>query len=642
MAEIKVTLAEGNGDTPGGGEQDIDVPDTGIFTMVGVDGSGTQEGYQEIVIGLAGIILAVLIGLFAVKLYNNSHRVYIGNKYGYGTFHINRRFRTMAVLLPAILSLFGVGTMLVGRYVSGNGESLAAGDKLTVSFSDVEISANISDVDTFAVKSSVVKVVEPTPAGYMLSVYADNADLVNTDTKSESRIAGLASGALSTVALNVNTWGIATEEPKNGVNSEVWNGVPARGEAAAKIIRRVHEATPANDETTVYYGINVNNDLDIGVYTGTINYTAVAYIDTGEKTYTIRYEANNGSGESTTQKGIKIGAPVTLMNNQFTNDGYVFVGWGENETAEFANYSGGEVVTNGLTNTPDSTVVLYAIWRKEINSINDIRYMQDFATLSEEQRTKVIASMVEDTEYSLKDIRQHVWYNIAKLKDGKIWMTSNLRLKAGESVGEKLSDLTAENTNISGLISALTVKEWNDNLSVSGSSTGRTFTEGQLIDYNIGQGDNSVYTSFFNYCAMTGGEICSKTSSNNASQDLCPTGWRLPTGGSGGEFEALYGSYGSFANLVKPVSEGGANIILSGDIRRVSVINDENVMVYDTVLDSVDKVGYYWSSTNASDEEAYILHLERVTDENENITEVVDAVGKEDRTGIFSARCVLK
>ena len=400
MAEIKVTLAEGHGDNPGGGEQGIDVPNTGLFTMMETDSSGTQEGYQEILIGVAGIILAVLVCLFAAKLYKDSHRIYTGNKYGHGTFHIKRRFRTMAVLLPAILLLFGVGTMLVGRYVSGNGESLAAGDKLTVSFSDVEISASISDVDTMVVKPSVVKVVEPTSAGYMLSVYADNADLVNTDAKSESRIAGLASGALSTTALNVNTWGVATEEPKNGISSEVWNGVPARGEAAAKIIRRVREATPANDETTVYYGINVNNDLDAGVYTGTINYVAVAYVDTGEETYTIRYEANNGSGESTTQKGITIGKPVTLMANQFTNEGYAFVGWGENETAEFAKYAGGEVVTSGLTTIPDSVVVLYAIWRKDINSISDIKYMQDFATLSEEQRTKVIASMVEDTEYS--------------------------------------------------------------------------------------------------------------------------------------------------------------------------------------------------------------------------------------------------
>ena len=75
--------------------------------------------------------------------------------------------------------------------------------------------------------------------------------------------------------------------------------------------------------------------------------------------------------------------------------------------------------------------------------------------------------------------------------------------------------------------------------------------------------------TFYNYCAATAGTYCyaSGSGTGNASEDICPKGWRMPTGGSSGEYQALYGAYSSnaanfMAALVTPLSgyfNGSAN-----------------------------------------------------------------------------------
>ena len=48
---------------------------------------------------------------------------------------------------------------------------------------------------------------------------------------------------------------------------------------------------------------------------------------------------------------------------------------------------------------------------------------------------------------------------------------------------------------------------------------------------------------YYNYCAASAGTVCAVSNTINASVDVCPKGWRMPTGGPGGEYESLYASY---------------------------------------------------------------------------------------------------
>ena len=64
------------------------------------------------------------------------------------------------------------------------------------------------------------------------------------------------------------------------------------------------------------------------------------------------------------------------------------------------------------------------------NSSTDIKCMQDITSTN---KTTVLASMTEGTQYTLIDKRDSKEYKIAKLADGKVWMTQNLDLDLDSS-----------------------------------------------------------------------------------------------------------------------------------------------------------------------------------------------------------------
>jgi uncharacterized protein (TIGR02145 family) len=68
-----------------------------------------------------------------------------------------------------------------------------------------------------------------------------------------------------------------------------------------------------------------------------------------------------------------------------------------------------------------------------------------------------------------------------------------------------------------------------------------------VTNYGIGSGKAGV---FYSYCAVSAGTKCVASNSDytNTVYDICPIGWRLPTGGNAGEYEALYTSYNNDSN----------------------------------------------------------------------------------------------
>ena len=77
-----------------------------------------------------------------------------------------------------------------------------------------------------------------------------------------------------------------------------------------------------------------------------------------------------------------------------------------------------------------------------------------------------------------------------------------------------------------------------------------------------GQSGTGKIGVYYNYCAATAGTYCksmSQTGTSNATNDICPKGWRLPTGGASGEFQALrnqYSSSGEFALALRTPLSG--------------------------------------------------------------------------------------
>jgi uncharacterized protein (TIGR02145 family) len=104
----------------------------------------------------------------------------------------------------------------------------------------------------------------------------------------------------------------------------------------------------------------------------------------------------------------------------------------------------------------------------------------------------------------------------------------------------------------------------------------------------------------YNWCAAlaNASASCSESTNNtnitNGGVGLCPTGWRLPTGGASGEFQAMYTAIGGTqASLVGSSSTWRG--VYSGSF-------DPGFGLY-----YQGSYGYYWSSTASSSALSYSL-----------------------------------
>ncbi len=80
-------------------------------------------------------------------------------------------------------------------------------------------------------------------------------------------------------------------------------------------------------------------------------------------TYTVRYNANAGSGTMSTSSHT-YDTIKTLSLNTFTRNGYTFLGWSTNLYATTATYTNGQEVKN-LSSTNGEIIELYAVWQKK-------------------------------------------------------------------------------------------------------------------------------------------------------------------------------------------------------------------------------------------------------------------------------------
>ena len=216
-------------------------------------------------------------------------------------------------------------------------------------------------------------------------------------------------------------------------------------------------------------------------------------------------------------------------------------------------------------------------------TISDITYMQDMTS-------KIAENTPIDTVATLTDTRDNNTYTVRKLKDGKVWMTQNL----------KLINKTVSSTD-SNLPSGETYTVPASNLS---SFTTSYDTNSAYLD--------STYGGYYNFYTATAGWGTTDVTTGNSPKDICPKGWRLPTGGSSGEFKTLYNNYNSPALM-----QGEPNFTLSGFVTS---------SVY-----SQGSRGDFWSSTVSNANFAYSLNLN---------SSDVDPANFSYRSLGFSVRCI--
>ena len=106
---------------------------------------------------------------------------------------------------------------------------------------------------------------------------------------------------------------------------------------------------------------------------------------------------------------------------------------------------------------------------------------------------------------ALTDGRDGATYTTATIA-GTCWMTQNLRFQGTDlKVGE--SDVTSDITMTYGQL-----------------TSGDSYTEPR-----IATGSTTNYGTYYNYCAVSAGEVCNDTTQQDATRSVCPAGWKLPT-----------------------------------------------------------------------------------------------------------------
>ncbi|MBQ9020222.1 hypothetical protein IJ096_02785 [Candidatus Saccharibacteria bacterium] len=228
--------------------------------------------------------------------------------------------------------------------------------------------------------------------------------------------------------------------------------------------------------------------------------------------------------------------------------------------------------------------------------------MQDFTT---SQCTALsTTTSTSDNRIVLRDSRDNKEYNIAKLADGNCWMVQNLALDGGRTLTTSDSDVTANRTLAANITSGDSndtsvqiISKWAENSGCSGT--------------NCVSGNTEKYGNFYNWYAATATTGTSSMTNSNATNSVCPKGWKLPTSQANGSASSSAPDK-SYGKLIYSVTGFSSSYSLSADTY-VKAMQQAPLWFsfpgyYLSDLYSQGTQGYYWSR-KAYTSSSYALNL---------------------------------
>ncbi len=287
--------------------------------------------------------------------------------------------------------------------------------------------------------------------------------------------------------------------------------------------------------------------------------------------------------------------------------------------------------------------------------------------------TPTAADYSDTPETQLIDIRDNKLYWVAKLKDGKCWMTQNLDFNIDSTKTYTSADTDLTQYNIGSYTSANGYTENNNVISWQPlRSTGSTFTDNTVSPYSVDVGDiywdgtyesigqayplpngggsdspyfattpydyNGTHGHVGNYYNWTAAIASNDSNANevNTMDDLssspqnsvCPANWRLPrvaavTNGEPGnnDFYNIAYYYGNVTNSDSAIIAKPLWFVRGG------------YFLYGTVGSSGGS-GYYWSSTGKSWSYSYSFYFSKTS-----FSPIMGDYGKDDG---MSIRCIVR
>ena len=357
---------------------------------------------------------------------------------------------------------------------------------------------------------------------------------------------------------------------------------------------------------------------------------------------------------SPTAGKISVGTSATTINliaPNYKREGYGFAGWSTDFTATNAStiYGPNETLTVPSTTLATKGMILYPVWVASAGNLQGWSGCSSLTTAPNDGTRATLASMT-----ALTDTRDGNFYTVARLADGKCWMTENLRLNGtvnattiasdSQGVGGAFTALPqsvdlnwSSNThnNLYAGLSVATLPQLNTNntnarmmggTGTNASSATLINTPGDPIStFDQGQeGTTFSWYSYGNYYSWSSA-IADTTAyiGNNDHVDttsICPAGWHLPEGGNkdnsaNSEFWALSVAIigaepANTSSETNPYYKGSPE----GYNASMSLRTFPNNFIYSGYWGSDSaggrgSNGRYWSSSAINNQNAYYLYF---------------------------------
>ena len=512
--------------------------------------------------------------------------------------------RICSVLSLLLFSCFCIGTN--GAYATGSSSNTVGANissSIAIRLLDSAASTDITRLDfsftptasgSSETKRTIVDVATSNPTGYKLymqSNYQDSNSNYTTDLVHTTN-----SVPDADIADVIPTYVPGSGSGGSGSSTLYWNYTNPMTSSATVIpahgtpdkLDQYFDATNSR-QTPVDINVSVDTTIVSGSYQNQLLFSTVA--NPTELDYTVSFNTNGGSMsgadiEETAAAWTKtITVPGAPSETDYTNyipnkASTLFTGWtisipsGSTATAVCSTPPSS---TTSSTCKPGDNLTITAGTTQAGEIVGDVVLTAQYESISTMQAMTptICGAAAIGASTTLTDTRDTNTYTIRKLKDGNCWMTQNLNFLP--TAGTTLS-LASSNV-------ALTTT-----LQTTDSSKGNYLTDNCSsgnVDKYCTYYDSTYpeYGTYYNWYASTAGTGTSDLVSVNATSSVCPKGWRLPTGGEGGEFQTLYGFYNSWELMT---NTNGPYFILGG--RRDG-----------TSSTAQGKIGRYWSSLAHTD-----------------------------------------
>ena len=474
----------------------------------------------------------------------------------------------------------------------------------------VSIGARITTataIDSYA--NSFVFAVVGNPTPYAITYNKNTTDTVSnmpanhttSDTGAAGETVTLASNTPTRTGYSFNGWCTAVPTTSGGIDSCSGTRYTAGGTWTI-------DQTSTTINSLNLYAMWNRNSYNVKVNFAGSGVSSVSFTASG---YTTRTVSASG-GTASLMYGVQY---TTTMNFSSGNE---FSSWALNSSSYGTLSSTSTNPTYFTPNTSSNSAIITATGKASWDG-----YMQNMP-----------ASECTTTTRNITDKRDNNTYKVQRLADGKCWMLDNLRLDLTNSTilnglttsnthadANSLTSLRSGNRSAGAQYASSGFVTWNLSSSSNAYNQAKAnadYKNTTTTSYGPGSGKIGVY---YNYCAASAGSYCydEGASTGNAQYDLCPAGWRMPNGGSSGEYQALYNQYSSASEGQAVAFRTALSTPLSGDFRLGSAHFQGTY-------------GYFWSSTRYSDNYVYYLYV---------TSSKVDPASGNFRSYGVSMRCVL-